>query len=47
MLVFFRKNCQYEQSNATDVFLFQYGLNELKLRFRTRLARHLYEKYLQ
>ncbi|XP_052776507.1 ATP-binding cassette sub-family D member 3-like isoform X1 [Mya arenaria] len=27
--------------------LLKYGLNELKLRFRTRLSRHLYDKYLQ
>ncbi|XP_052274387.1 ATP-binding cassette sub-family D member 3-like isoform X2 [Dreissena polymorpha] len=27
--------------------LLKYGLNELKLRFRTRLSHHLYEKYLQ
>lgn len=27
--------------------VFQYGLNELKLRFRTRLSRHLYDKYLK
>jgi len=27
--------------------LLKYGLNELKLRFRTRLTNHLYEKYLR
>ncbi len=27
--------------------IIQYGLNELKLRFRTRLSNHLYEQYLQ
>jgi len=25
----------------------QYGLDELKLRFRTQLSRHLYDKYLR
>ncbi len=25
----------------------QYGLNELKLRFRTRLSKHLYARYMK
>ncbi len=32
--------------NSKWIF-FQYGLNELKLRFRTRLSNHLYEQYLR
>lgn len=29
------------------MYFFQYGLNELKLRFRTNLTQHLYDKYLR
>ena len=32
---------------AMFLCMYQFGLNELKLRFRTRLTLHLYEQYLR